>query len=132
MTTPRAVGRLGQLGRVEPLERVGGPLGCAAGRASMTWARSATSSAWPATSSPTCAAVAWDSGTILGTDVIPTVRDILADTLDRIRDEVFDIHRDEPRADPPPPAEPPLSGGAVRPPRSRRPPRHRRRMKSLR
>ena len=51
--------------------------------------------------------VAWDSGTILGTDVIPTVRDILADTLDRIREEVFDIHRDEPHEDPPPAAEPP-------------------------
>ena len=29
---------------------------------------------------------AWDSGTILGSDVIPTLRDILADTLDRIRE----------------------------------------------
>jgi len=61
--------------------------------------------------------VAWDSGTVLGGEVIPTLRDILADTLDRIREEVFDIHHDEPHADaesaaaPPadaePPAEPP-------------------------
>jgi DNA-binding PadR family transcriptional regulator len=51
--------------------------------------------------------VAWDSGTILGTDVVPTLRDILADTLDRIREEVFDIHRDEPHEGPPPSAEPP-------------------------
>jgi DNA-binding PadR family transcriptional regulator len=43
--------------------------------------------------------VAWDSGTILGTDVIPTLRDILADTLDRIREEVFDIHHDSPQPD---------------------------------
>ena len=43
--------------------------------------------------------VAWDSGTILGTDVIPTLRDILADTLDRIREEVFDIHHDSPSPD---------------------------------
>ena len=64
--------------------------------------------------------VAWDSGKILGSDVMPTLRDILADTLDRIREEVFDIHHDEPHpdaaaAEPPadakpsqePPAEPP-------------------------
>jgi DNA-binding PadR family transcriptional regulator len=53
--------------------------------------------------------VAWDSGTILGSDVIPTLRDILADTLDRIRTEVFDIHRDEPPTapEPPEPPEPP-------------------------
>jgi DNA-binding PadR family transcriptional regulator len=55
---------------------------------------------------------AWDSGTILGSDVMPTLRDILADTLDRIRVEVFDIHHDEPAEAPPsppsdaPPAEP--------------------------
>jgi DNA-binding PadR family transcriptional regulator len=42
-----------------------------------------------------------DSGTLLGSDVIPTLRDILADTLDRIRTEVFDIHRDEPHEDTP-------------------------------
>jgi DNA-binding PadR family transcriptional regulator len=40
--------------------------------------------------------VAWDSGTIFGTEVIPTLRDILSDTLDRIRDEVFDIHNGQP------------------------------------
>ncbi|MGH3253332.1 MAG: helix-turn-helix transcriptional regulator [Trebonia sp.] len=42
---------------------------------------------------------AWDSGTLLGSDVIPTLRDILADTLDRVRTEVFDIHKDAPAAD---------------------------------
>jgi hypothetical protein len=45
--------------------------------------------------------VAWDSGTILGSDVVPTLRDILADTLDRIRTEVFDVP-----AEPAKPAEP--------------------------
>jgi DNA-binding PadR family transcriptional regulator len=50
---------------------------------------------------------AWDSGPILGTDVIPTLRDILADTLDRIRTEVFDANRDEPQpAQPKAPEEP--------------------------
>jgi DNA-binding PadR family transcriptional regulator len=49
---------------------------------------------------------AWDSGNLLGSDVIPTLRDILADTLVRIRAEVFDIHRDEPQSDTPP-SEPP-------------------------
>ncbi len=39
--------------------------------------------------------VAWDSGSILGSDVIPALRDIFADTLDRIRTEVFDVHHDE-------------------------------------
>jgi DNA-binding PadR family transcriptional regulator len=39
--------------------------------------------------------VAWDSGTILGGDVLPALRGILADTLDRIRTEVFDINHDE-------------------------------------
>jgi DNA-binding PadR family transcriptional regulator len=53
---------------------------------------------------------AWDSGTILGSDVVPTLRDILADTLDRIRVEVFDIHHDEPGDTPaPPPADTPAS-----------------------
>jgi DNA-binding PadR family transcriptional regulator len=42
---------------------------------------------------------AWDSGTLLGSDVIPTLRDILADTLDRVRAEVFDIRKDAPAAD---------------------------------
>jgi DNA-binding PadR family transcriptional regulator len=40
--------------------------------------------------------VAWDSGSLLGNDVMPTLRDILADTLDRIRTEVFDIHHEGP------------------------------------
>jgi DNA-binding PadR family transcriptional regulator len=43
--------------------------------------------------------VAWDSGSILGSDVIPALRDIFADTLDRIRTEVFDVHREEPAAE---------------------------------
>src|SRR5262249_57042920 len=43
--------------------------------------------------------VAWDSGTLLGSEVIPTLRDILSDTLDRIRTEVFDIHPDEAHRD---------------------------------
>jgi DNA-binding PadR family transcriptional regulator len=43
--------------------------------------------------------VAWESGTLLGTDVIPTLRDILSDTLDRVRSEVFDIHHDEPHGE---------------------------------
>jgi DNA-binding PadR family transcriptional regulator len=61
--------------------------------------------------------VAWDSGTLLGSDVIPALRDILSDALDRIREEVFDIRREpppgasEPAAPPPPPQapEPPAS-----------------------
>lgn len=49
-----------------------------------------------------------DSGSLLGTDVIPALRDILADTLERIRTEVFEPHRDRPREDtPPPPSGPP-------------------------
>jgi DNA-binding PadR family transcriptional regulator len=55
--------------------------------------------------------VAWDSGTLLGSDVIPTLRDILADTLDRIREEVFDVHHDTPpngTPEPPTPPEPPV------------------------
>jgi DNA-binding PadR family transcriptional regulator len=52
--------------------------------------------------------VAWDSGTILGTDVVPTLRDILSDTLDRIREEVFDIHHD--------PSQPDESGEEPTPP----------------
>jgi len=65
--------------------------------------------------------VAWDSGTILGNDVMPTLRDILADTLDRIREEVFDIHHDEPHSDaasaeaPPAAAEPPADARAEPP-----------------
>ena len=63
--------------------------------------------------------VAWDSGTILGSDVMPTVRDILADTLDRIREEVFDIHHDEPHKDPASDSEPPA---APEPPADTEPP----------
>jgi len=52
--------------------------------------------------------VARDSGSLLGTDVIPALRDILADTLERIRTEVFEPHHDRPREDtPPPPSGPP-------------------------
>jgi DNA-binding PadR family transcriptional regulator len=70
---------------------------------------------------------AWDSGTILGSDVIPTLRDILSDTLDRIRDEVFDIHHDTPPTAPEPPAppappEPPSSPEAPAPPEDAEPP----------
>jgi DNA-binding PadR family transcriptional regulator len=58
--------------------------------------------------------VAWDSGTLLGTDVIPTLHDILADTLDRVREEVFGMDAHPGTGDsanggtpPPPPPEPP-------------------------
>jgi DNA-binding PadR family transcriptional regulator len=61
--------------------------------------------------------VAWDSGTILGTDVIPTLHNILADTLDRIREEVFEIRHDEPHADAASAAEP-----AAEPPAGAQPP----------
>jgi DNA-binding PadR family transcriptional regulator len=63
--------------------------------------------------------VAWDSGTLLGSEVIPTLRDILADTLDRIRDEVFDLHRNPPSGDAPEapePPEPPAPPQAPEPP----------------
>ena len=59
---------------------------------------------------------AWDSGTILGSDVMPTLRDILADTLDRIKVEVFDIHHDEPTEAPPPPPSPPSDAPPPAPP----------------
>jgi DNA-binding PadR family transcriptional regulator len=36
--------------------------------------------------------VAWDSGALLGNEVIPTLRDILEDTLNRIRTEVLAPH----------------------------------------
>ena len=62
--------------------------------------------------------VAWESGTVLGSEVIPTLRDILADTLDRIREEVFDIHRDTPPAD----AQPPTPPKAPEPPAPPTPP----------
>jgi DNA-binding PadR family transcriptional regulator len=67
---------------------------------------------------------AWDSGTILGSDVIPTLRDILSDTLDRIRDEVFDIHHDTPPTAPEPPAppEPPAAPEPPVPPEDAEPP----------
>jgi DNA-binding PadR family transcriptional regulator len=56
--------------------------------------------------------VAWDSGTVFGTDVIPALHDILADTLDRIREEVFGMDAHPDSANPggggtPPPPEPP-------------------------
>ena len=50
--------------------------------------------------------VAWDSGALLGSDVIPTLRDIFADTLERIRAEVFEAHHESP-SDTPRPTEPP-------------------------
>jgi DNA-binding PadR family transcriptional regulator len=69
--------------------------------------------------------VAWDSGSLLGNEVIPTLRDILADTLDRVREEVFrtDTPRDggssgtassgdagtRPPEDTPPPPDAPVS-----------------------
>jgi DNA-binding PadR family transcriptional regulator len=62
--------------------------------------------------------VAWDSESILESEVIPTLRDILSDTLDRIRAEVFDIHRTPP-ADGAPPAAPsdvPKSPASPEPP----------------
>jgi DNA-binding PadR family transcriptional regulator len=57
--------------------------------------------------------VAWESGTLLGTDVIPTLRDILADTLDRVRAEVFDIHHDQPQDEEPSKSEGPSSPPAA-------------------
>jgi DNA-binding PadR family transcriptional regulator len=52
--------------------------------------------------------VAWDSGTIFSGEAIPALRSILADTLDRIRAEVFGAHEtpqdadsQTPSADPP-------------------------------
>jgi DNA-binding PadR family transcriptional regulator len=48
---------------------------------------------------------AWDSGTILSGETIPTLRNILADTLDRIRTEVFGA--DDTPADRPEPPTPP-------------------------
>lgn len=72
--------------------------------------------------------VAWESGTVLGSEVIPTMRDILADTLDRIREEVFDIHHDAPPADaepptPPTPPAPPTPPKAPEPPQAAEPPK---------
>ncbi len=59
--------------------------------------------------------VAWDSEALLESEVIPTLRDILADTLDRIRTEVFDIRRTSP-ADGAPPAGPADTPEPPRPP----------------
>ena len=42
--------------------------------------------------------VAKESGSLFGSDVIPTLRDILSDTLERIRTEVFEPHHDAPGA----------------------------------
>ena len=71
--------------------------------------------------------VAWESGTVLGSEVIPTLRDILADTLDRIREEVFDIHHDAPPADAKPPTPPtpptPTSPAPSTPPKAPEPPK---------
>jgi DNA-binding PadR family transcriptional regulator len=47
--------------------------------------------------------VAWDSGTIFGGEVIPAMRDILEDTLDRIRTEVFGMDEDDHDGQPPTP-----------------------------
>jgi DNA-binding PadR family transcriptional regulator len=76
--------------------------------------------------------VAWDSGSTLGTEVIPTLRDILADTLDRVREEVFgmDTHREGGNsgpgnsgdADPRPPEDTPPSADAPTPPDTPTPP----------
>jgi DNA-binding PadR family transcriptional regulator len=70
--------------------------------------------------------VAWDSESILESDVIPTLRDIFADTLDRIRAEVFDIHRTPP-ADggaPPAPPAPPAPADSPESPASPEHPEH--------
>jgi DNA-binding PadR family transcriptional regulator len=64
--------------------------------------------------------VAWESSTVLGSEVIPTLRDILADTLDRIREEVFDIHHDTPPRDAEPPT-PPTPPRAPEPPKAPEP-----------
>jgi DNA-binding PadR family transcriptional regulator len=71
--------------------------------------------------------VAWDSESILESDVIPTLRDILADTLDRIRAEVFDLHRTPSTDSAPPPApsdvpEPPAAPEPPVPPAPPAPP----------
>jgi DNA-binding PadR family transcriptional regulator len=66
--------------------------------------------------------VAWDSGTLLGTDVIPTLHDILADTLDRVREEVFGMDHDTPPAPPGPPTPPPEPPAPPEPPSAPQPP----------
>jgi AcrR family transcriptional regulator len=50
--------------------------------------------------------VAWDSSSVLGSEVIPALRDILADTLDRIRTEVIGPMNTSAPSDPPPPKDP--------------------------
>jgi DNA-binding PadR family transcriptional regulator len=50
--------------------------------------------------------VAWDSSTVLGSEVIPALRDILADTLDRIRTEVIGPMNTSGPSDKPPADEP--------------------------
>jgi len=49
--------------------------------------------------------VAWDSSSILGGEVIPVLRDILSDTLDRIRTEVLAPLNTNAHPDTPPPAD---------------------------
>ncbi|HEX4091857.1 MAG TPA: PadR family transcriptional regulator [Trebonia sp.] len=51
--------------------------------------------------------VAWDSSNVLGSEVIPALRDILSDTLDRIRTEVLGPMNNPPASPPPPPPAPP-------------------------
>jgi DNA-binding PadR family transcriptional regulator len=48
--------------------------------------------------------VAWDSSTLVGNEVIPTLRNILEDTLDRIRTEVFGLNGAPSGTTPPPPS----------------------------
>ncbi len=47
--------------------------------------------------------VAWDSSSVLGSEVIPALRDILADTLERIRTEIIGpMNTSAPSSDKPP------------------------------
>lgn len=60
--------------------------------------------------------VAWDSGA-LGGDVITSLRDILEDTLDRIRKEIFGLHDEPAKTKTPPdaaPGDPAADAGADR------------------
>ena len=74
--------RLGQLERVEPLEseRPGRAHDLGALRDFERLAREFVTD---------LRTVAWDSSSVLGSEVIPALRDILADTLDRIRTEII-------------------------------------------
>jgi DNA-binding PadR family transcriptional regulator len=54
--------------------------------------------------------VAWDSGNLLGSEVIPVLRDIFADTLERIRTEVLDPLNTPAAPDAPPADEPKPKG----------------------